>query len=86
MISKSAASCCCVSDHVLSHPFHQMGFGGGMDESFEDPGTFDDDDDEEHGEIDQGEHLEARHAPDLSGLLSVSPLVRFDHPLRYFFF
>ena len=63
-----------------------MGFGGGMDESFEDPGTFDDDDDEEHGEIDLGEHLEARNAPDLSGLLSVSPLVRFDHPLRCFFF
>jgi hypothetical protein len=54
-----------------------MGLGGGMDESFEDPGTFDDDDNE--GQGDRGEDLVEMPAPDLSGLLSVSPLVRFDY-------
>ena len=52
-----------------------MGLGGGMDESFEDPGTFDDDD--EDGQLVDGEELDAGPTPDLSGLLSVSPLVRF---------
>jgi hypothetical protein len=58
----------------------QMGLGGGMDESFEDPGTFDDDDEEEL--LDDGQELDAAPAPDLSGLLSVSPLVRFSHMSR----
>jgi hypothetical protein len=50
-----------------------------MDESFEDPGTFDDDDEDEQWGLDGGEHPELRPAPDLSGLLSVSPLVRFQY-------
>ena len=57
-----------------------------MDESFEDPGTFDEDDYEEQEELD-GEALqhEARPAPDLNGLLSVSPLVRFENTVRFSF-
>jgi hypothetical protein len=68
-----------------THLFHQMGLGGGMDESFDDPGTFDDDDYEEQGDFDDGKDLESRPAPDLAGLLSVSPLVRFDHLVNPFF-
>jgi hypothetical protein len=63
----------------MTYLFHQMGLGGGMDESFEDPGTFDHDDYEEHGVFQHEEDLEAKPAPDLSGLLSVSPLVCFHH-------
>ncbi len=48
-----------------------------MDESFEDPGTFDEDDYEDEQEVDSEALLEVRPAPDLNGLLSVSPLVRF---------
>jgi hypothetical protein len=47
-----------------------------MDESFEDPGTFDEDDYEDEQEVDAEAQLEVRPAPDLNGLLSVSPLVR----------
>lgn len=61
-----------VRSSVLHIP--QMGLGGGMDESFDDPGTFDDDDYEEQGDFDDGKDLESRPAPDLAGLLSVSPL------------
>ena len=60
-----------------------MGLSGGMDESFEDPGSFDDDDCEE-GDVD-GAQLESWPAPDLSGLLSVSPLVRFDDFMLLFY-
>jgi hypothetical protein len=54
-----------------------------MDDSFEDPGTFDEDGYDDDGEegIDGEAHLDARPAPDLNGLLSVSPLVRFGHRL-----
>jgi hypothetical protein len=68
----------------LCNWLQQMGLGGGMDESFEDPGSFDDDDCEEDGELDGGQ-LESMPAPDLSGLLSVSPLVRFDDSLLLFY-
>ena len=67
----------------FAHVVHQMGLGGGMDESFEDPGSFDDDDCEE-GDVDGGQ-LESWPAPDLSGLLSVSPLVRFDDYVLLFY-
>ena len=62
-----------------------MGLSGVMDESFEDPGSFDDDDCEEgEGEGDGG-LLQSWPAPDLSGLLSVSPLVRFDDFMLLFY-
>ncbi len=52
-----------------------------MDDSFEDPGTYDEDgyDDNDEEGIDGETHLpvDGRPAPDLNGLLSVSPLVRF---------
>lgn len=56
-----------------------------MDESFEDPGTFDEDDYEEQEELDGKALQEARPAPDLNGLLSVSPLVRFENLARFSF-
>jgi len=68
---------------IFAYVVHQMGLGGGMDESFEDPGSFDDDDcEEDEGE---GGQLQSWPAPDLSGLLSVSPLVRFDDYVLFFY-
>lgn len=61
-----------------------MGLSGGMDESFEDPGSFDDDDCEEGEGEGEGRQLQSWPAPDLSGLLSVSPLVRFDFMLLFY--
>jgi hypothetical protein len=52
-----------------------------MDDSFEDPGTFDEDGYDDEEGIDGEAQLDARPAPDLNGLLSVSPLVRFGHRL-----
>ena len=62
-----------------------MGQSGGMDESFEDPGSFDDDDCEEGEGEGEGGQLQSWPAPDLSGLLSVSPLVRFDDFMLLFY-
>ena len=62
-----------------------MGLSGGMDESFEDPGSFDDDDCEEGEGEGEGGQLQSWPAPDLSGLLSVSPLVRFDYHVLLFY-
>jgi hypothetical protein len=68
---------------IFAYVVHQMGLGGGMDESFEDPGSFDDDDcEEDEGE---GGQLQSWPAPDLSSLLSVSPLVRFDDYVLLFY-